>query len=446
MHVSSTALLTDEYELTMIRAALASGTAHRRSVFELFARRLPSGRRYGVVAGVGRALDAIERFRFGEPELAFLRERGVVDARTEDFLGDFRFTGSIWGYGEGDLYFPGSPLLTVRGTFAEAVLLETLLLSIYNYDSAVASAASRMTLMADDRPCIEMGARRANERAAVAAARAAYIAGFAATSDLEAGRTYGIPTTGTAAHSFTLLHDTEEQAFAAQLDTLGEDTTLLVDTYDIETAVRTAVRLTQGRLGAVRIDSGDLRTAAQDVRHLLDDLGATRTRIIVTSDLDEYQLAALSGAPVDGYGVGTALVTGSGAPTCSFVYKLVARAVADAPDAPLNPVAKQSEHKRTLGGRKYAVRRLDAKGIAEAELVGVGQRPDTDDHDRPLLRPLVDHGELVGREPLQAARDRHQAARAELPRDGYKMSRGEPVIPTFFLDEHGAPLANPYAG
>ena len=442
----STALLTDEYELTMIRAALQSGTAQRRSVFELFGRRLPAGRRYGVVAGVGRMLDAVENFRFGAAELTFLRERGVVDDRTADFLARFRFTGSMWGYGEGDLYFPGSPLLTVRASFAEAVVLETLLLSIYNYDSAVASAASRMTLAADGRPCIEMGARRANERAAVAAARAAYIAGFAATSDLEAGRMYGIPTTGTAAHSFTLLHDSEEQAFAAQLATLGEDTTLLVDTYDIETAVRTAVRLTQGRLGAVRIDSGDLRTAAQDVRQLLDALGATETRIIVTSDLDEYQIAALSGAPVDGYGVGTSLVTGSGAPTCSFVYKLVARADEDGPDAPLRSVAKRSVHKQTLGGRKYAVRRLDAKGVAEAELVGVGQRPASDARDRPLLRKLIDHGEIVGREPLDTARARHAAACAELPRNGHKMSQGEPVVPTFFLDEHGAPLPNPYLG
>jgi len=442
----TTALLTDEYELTMIRAALRSGTASRRCVFELFGRRLPPGRRYGVVAGTGRVLDAIEAFRFGEPELAFLRGRDILDGPTEEFLAGYRFTGSVWGYGEGDLYFPGSPLLTVEGTFAEAVILETLLLSIYNYDSAVASAASRMTLMAEARPCIEMGARRVNERAAGAAARAAYIAGFAATSDLEAGRTYGVPTTGTAAHSFTLLHDSEEAAFAAQLETLGEGTTLLVDTYDIEAAVRTAVRLTHGRLGAVRIDSGDLRTVAVEVRALLDDLGATKTRIIVTSDLDEYQLAALSGAPVDGYGVGTALVTGSGYPTCSFVYKLVARAASDDPNAALIPVAKKSASKHTMGGRKYAVRRLDAKGVAEAELVGVGQRPESDSNDRPLLRPLVEHGEMVGREPLRAARDRHDDARAELPRDGYKMSRGEPVIPTFFLDEAGQTLPNPYAG
>ncbi len=441
----STALLTDHYELTMVRAALGSGRAHRRSVFELFPRRLPAGRRYGVVAGVGRALDAIERFRFGDEEVEFLLANRVVDEATAEWLSTYSFNGDVWGYGEGDLYFPGSPLLTVEGTFAEAVVLETLLLSIYNYDSAVASAASRMTLMADGRPCIEMGSRRAHEKAAVAAARAAYIVGFAATSNLEAGRSYGVPTTGTAAHSFTLLHDSEEEAFASQIDALGEDTTLLVDTYDIAKAVTLGVRLTQGRLGAVRIDSGDLTATAKEVRALLDDLGATKTRIIVTSDLDEWQIAALSGAPVNGYGVGTSVVTGSGHPTCSFVYKLVARADSDDPDAPLEPVAKKSTNKSTVGGRKYALRRRDAKGIAEAELVGIGTPPAGDGDDRALLRELVRQGEIVGREPLADARTRYEAAIQELPRDAYKMSRGEPVIDTYFLDEHGQAAPNPYS-
>jgi len=442
----ATGLLTDAYELTMIRAALRSGTAGRQAVFELFARRLPPGRRYGVVAGVGRALDAVEDFRFGDDELDFLGRAGIVDSATADFLAHYRFSGSIWGYGEGDLYFPGSPILSVQSTFAEAVVLETVLLSIYNHDSAVASAASRMTLMADGRPCIDMGARRSHEEAAVAAARAAHIAGFATTSNLEAGRRWGIPTAGTAAHSFTLLHDSERDAFASQLATLGQDTTLLVDTYDIAAAVRLGVELTAGRLGAVRIDSGDLVATAREVRAQLDDLGATRTRIIVTSDLDEWQIAALAGAPVDAYGVGTSLVTGSGHPTCSFVYKLVARADSTDPAAPLVPVAKKSSHKQSVGGRKHAVRRLDAKGVAEAELVGVGQPPLADFDDRTLLRELVRDGEIVGRESLAEARQRHVAALGELPRDGFKMSRGDPVIPTYFLDENGAFLPNPYGG
>ncbi|HEY6737415.1 MAG TPA: nicotinate phosphoribosyltransferase, partial [Actinopolymorphaceae bacterium] len=195
---SSTALLTDHYELTMLRSALTDGLADRPAVFEMFARRLPGGRRYGVVAGTGRFLDALADFRFDDEQIAYLRERGIVDDRTAEWLAAYRFTGDIWGYPEGECYFPGSPLLVVEGTFGEAVLLETLALSIYHHDAAIASAASRMSLAAGDRPLIEMGSRRTHEWSAVAAARAAYLAGFAATSNLEAGRRYGIPTTGTA--------------------------------------------------------------------------------------------------------------------------------------------------------------------------------------------------------------------------------------------------------
>ena len=321
----STALLTDHYELTMLQAALAAGTGDRRSVFELFPRRLPEGRRYGVVAGVGRALDAIERFRFDDEVLSVLREGQVVDEPTLAWLSDYRFAGDVWGYPEGEVYFPYSPLVIVEGTFAEAVLIETLLLSIYNHDSAIASAASRMTTAAAGRPCIEMGSRRTHEEAAVAAARAAYVCGFASTSNLAARERYAVPTAGTSAHSFTLLHDSEEDAFRAQVTSLGHGTTLLVDTYDVEEAVRLGVDVAGPGLGAVRLDSGDLGVLAVRVRRQLDALGATGTRILVTSDLDEFAIAGLRAAPVDGYGVGTQLVTGSGHPTCGFVYKLVAR-------------------------------------------------------------------------------------------------------------------------
>lgn len=441
----STALLTDHYELTMVQAAMGSGTAFRRSVFELFPRRLPEGRRYGVVAGTGRALDAIESFRFDEAELQFLRDADIVNDDVAHWLAGYRFAGDIWGYPDGEVYFPGSPIMVVEGSFAEAVVLKTVLLSIFNYDSAVASAASRMTAMAGDRPCIEMGSRRTNEWSAVVAARAAYIAGFASTSNLEAGRRFGVPTAGTAAHSFTLLHDTEEDAFRAQLASLGDRTTLLVDTYDVMAAVEKGVELTGGRLGAVRLDSGDLLTQAAEVRKLLDDLGAIHTRIIVTSDLDEFQIAALRSAPVNGYGVGTNLVTGSGAPTCGFVYKLVSRADSDGPDAPLHPVAKRSANKGSIGGRKFALRRLDQRGVAEAEVIGVGAAPASDHNDRPLLVELVRGGEIVGREPLAAARARHLAARAELPIGAMKMSKGFPAIVTIMLDAEGDQTFNPYA-
>ncbi|MER6489368.1 nicotinate phosphoribosyltransferase, partial [Streptomyces virginiae] len=324
--VPSTALFTDHYELTMLQAALANGTADRRSVFEVFTRRLPEGRRYGVVAGTGRVLDAVENFRFDSAVLEFLRERAVVDMRTLDWLASYRFSGDIWGYPEGEVYFPGSPILRVEGSFAECVLLETVILSILNHDSAIAAAASRMSSAAGDRPLIEMGARRTHELAAVASARAAYVGGFASTSDLAAGFRYGIPTVGTSAHAFTLVHDSERDAFTAQVASLGRGTTLLVDTYDVAEAVRTAVEVAGTDLGAVRIDSGDLLLVAHRVRQQLDELGATSTKIVVTSDLDEYAIASLAAAPVDAYGVGTQLVTGSGHPTCSMVYKLVARA------------------------------------------------------------------------------------------------------------------------
>ncbi|GAA3607770.1 nicotinate phosphoribosyltransferase [Microlunatus ginsengisoli] len=437
MWIVTTALLTDHYELTMLRGARQAGTADRRCVFELFARRLPDGRRYGVVAGVDRALDAIEQFTFDQPDIDYLAEHQVVDDETLGWLADYRFTGDVWGYPEGEMYFPGSPVLVVEGSFAECVLLETVLLSIYNHDSAIASAASRMTGAAGDRPCIEMGSRRTHEQSAVAAARAAYVAGFQATSNLEAGRRHGVPTTGTAAHAFTLLHDTERDAFAAQLAALGEDTTLLVDTYDVEQAVRLGVELTEGRLGAVRLDSGDLGALAAEVREQLDSLGAERTRIIVTSDLDEWQIAALASAPVDGYGVGTSLVTGSGHPTCGFVYKLVSRATSTGPDAALLPVAKKSKDKTSIGGRKLALRRLTG-GVAEAEIIAIDRPVEGDHDDRDLLVRLVVGGEVVGREQLAAARERHARSRAELPMDAMKLSRGEPVIKTSYLEARDA--------
>jgi nicotinate phosphoribosyltransferase len=331
-------LLTDHYELTMLESALRSGAAERPCVFEVFTRRLPAGRRFGVVAGTGRLLEALPHFRFDDADIAVLSRERIVDTATCDWLAAYRFTGDIEGYAEGEPCFPGSPVLSVRSTFAEAVLLETIVLSMLNHDSAVAAAAARMVLAADGRPCIEMGSRRTHERAAVDAARAAYIAGFATTSNLAARAQYGVPTAGTSAHAFTLVHDDEDAAFRAQLAALSADTTLLVDTHDVEHAVRRAVELAGTELGAVRIDSGDLVQTAHAVRRLLDELGATKTHIVATSDLDEFSIAELRQAPVDGYGVGTSVVTGSGAPTAGFVYKLVARATS--PGGALEPVAK----------------------------------------------------------------------------------------------------------
>lgn len=438
--MTSTALLTDRYELTMLQAALADGTADRRCVFEVFTRRLPAGRRYAVLAGTGRVLESLADFRFGPEELDWLAENRVVDDRTVDWLADYRFTGSIRGYAEGEMFFPSSPVLTVEGSFAEAVLLETLILSILNYDSAIASAASRMTSAAIGRPVLEMGARRAHEDAAVAAARAAVVAGFAGTSNLEAGRRYGLPTIGTAAHAFTLLHDDEEQAFAAQVAASGPGTTLLVDTYDVRRGVERAVAAAGPELGAVRLDSGDLGVLAQEVRAQLDALGNPDTRITVTSDLDEYAIAALAVAPVDSYGVGTSLVTGSGAPTCGMVYKLVAR---EGRSGALEPVAKASTSKTSVGGRKTAARRLDDDGRAVAEVVVSGDddavrswSPDSDDL-RGLVEPLVLAGVVqdgwTGAEGVRRAATRHAASRDELPRGARRLSADEAALPTVTL-------------
>ncbi|NIH82048.1 nicotinate phosphoribosyltransferase [Amycolatopsis viridis] len=425
----STALLTDHYELTMLGSALTDGTGDRQCVFEVFARRLPAGRRYGVVAGTGRLLEAIADFRFADAELDLLATTAVVDDDTLSWLANYRFSGDIDGYPEGELYFPGSPVLTVRGTFAEAVLLETLALSILNHDSAIASAAARMSSAAHGRPIIEMGGRRTHEMAAVAAARAAYIGGFATTSNLEAGRRYGIPTRGTVAHAFMLLHDSEEDAFRAQVAKMGTDTTLLVDTYDITRGIDTAVRVAGPELGAIRIDSGDVGVLARKAREQLDSLGARDTRIVVSGDLDEHAIAALRAEPVDAYGVGTSVVTGSGAPTAGMVYKLV--------EVDGRPVAKRSENKASRGGEKSALRRHKPTGTALEEVVYVaGRRPEPGENDRELPIPLMRGGKPVdGLPSLDDSRQRLRDGLVSLPWEGLKLSSGEPAIPTVFPQE-----------
>ncbi|BBZ40767.1 nicotinate phosphoribosyltransferase [Mycobacterium conspicuum] len=419
-------LLTDRYELTMLAAALRDGTAKRRTTFELFARRLPEGRRYGVVAGTGRLLEALPQFRFDEAAGRLLAQ--FLDADTVRYLRDFRFGGDIDGYAEGELYFPGSPVLSVRGSFAECVVIETLALSIFNHDCAIASAAARMVSAAGERPLMDMGTRRTHERAAVAAARAAYIAGFAATSNLEAQRQYGIPTEGTAAHAFTMLHTTgdgpdELAAFRAQVDALGVGTTLLIDTYDVTTGVANAVAAGGTALGAVRIDSGELGVLARQVREQLDQLGATQTRIVVSGDLDEFAIAALRADPVDSYGVGTSLVTGSGAPAAGMVYKLA--------EVDGIPVQKRSSHKESVGGRKEAVRLSRPTGTITEEVVHpAGRPPDTTEPRRVLTVPLVREGEVVADTDLSSARRLVASGLRSLPWEGLSLAHGDPAIPT----------------
>jgi nicotinate phosphoribosyltransferase len=425
-------LLTDKYELTMLAAALRDGTANRRTTFELFARRLPEGRRYGVVAGTGRLLEVLPQFRFDDDACQLVAR--FLDPDTLRYLRDFRFGGDIDGYSEGELYFAGSPVLSVTGSFAECVVLETLALSIFNHDTAIASAAARMVSAARERPLIEMGSRRTHERAAVAAARAAYIAGFTATSNLEAERRYGIPTEGTAAHAFTMLHTQQDgtaemaelAAFRAQVDALGVHTTLLVDTYDVTTGVANAVAAAGATLGAVRIDSGELGVLGRQVREQLDQLGATQTRIVVSGDLDEFSIAGLRAEPVDSYGVGTSLVTGSGAPTAGMVYKLV--------EVDGMPVHKRSTHKESDGGHKEALRLSRRTGTITEEVVyPAGRPPDATEPFRVLTVPLVRGGDVVvetGRGALAAARDLVASGLRSLPWEGLKLAHGDPAIPT----------------
>lgn len=422
----STALLTDHYELTMVDAARRSTRAFRHSVFEVFTRQLPGGRRYGVVAGTNRLLEEIERFQFGEQEIDFLRRRAIVSDDTLEWLATYRFTGTIRGYAEGELFFPHSPILQVEGTFQDAVILETLILSVLNHDCAVATAASRMVTAATGRPLIEMGSRRTSEHAAWAAARAAYLVGFSHTSNLEAGRRFDIPTLGTAAHAFTLVHDSEQEAFQAQVDALGTQTTLLVDTYDIKNAVDRAIDVAGPELGAVRIDSGDLPTVVAEVREQLDARGAKKTRIVVTNDLDEFTISRLQASAVDAYGVGTSVVTGSGHPAAGLVYKLVAR---ETDSGEMLPVQKTSRGKANPGGEKRALRRLEG-GVAIEEHVqtaGADLVPGRD-----LLVDYIVDGQRVHTtgNPLEQARTHHQSVLQEMPVTAFRLSPGEPAIPT----------------
>jgi len=419
------ALFTDRYELTMLAAALADGSASRECSFEVFSRRLPDGRRFGVVGGTTRLLEAISSFRFSAAQLAYLAADGVVDSATSAFLTDYRFRGDIDGYAEGEPYFAYSPILTVTGSFAESVVLETLILSVLNHDSAIAAGAARMTLAAGNRPIVEMGSRRAHEEAAVACARVAFLVGFSATSNLAAGARYGIPTAGTAAHSFILLHDTEEQAFTAQVAASGVGTTLLVDTYDIGAGISKAIAVAGSSLGGVRIDSGDLAVMAHQSRAQLDSLGASATKIVVSGDLDEYSIAGLAAAPVDVYGAGTAVVVGSGAPTAGLVYKLV--------EVDGRPVAKRSENKESVGGRKLAYRSHRESGTATAErIVLASSGYSAAESERLLTIPLLRKGKPVGLASLEQSRSHHRRAVSALPWEAVKLSKGDAGLPVTF--------------
>ncbi len=436
MDKSTTALLTDHYELTMVASALQSGVAGRRAVFEVFARSLPEGRAYGVVAGIDRMIDVARRFRFDDATVGHLVDSGVVrEGPMTDWLRAYRFSGDITGYAEGELFFPYSPVVTVTGTFAECVVLETVILSVLNHDCAVASAAARMVDAAGGKTLIEGGSRRTDPQAAVAAARACHVGGFDTTSNLEAGRRHGIPTGGTTAHAFVLAHGDERESFVAQKATLGAGSTYLVDTFEVLQGIRNAVEVVGPEIGAVRIDSGELAADSRAARVLLDELGATGCRIVVSGDLDEFRVAELEAvdAPIDAYLVGTSLVTGSGYPTASMVYKLVSIAADDDPESELRAVGKLSPGKRTIGGRKAVQRIIGPDGNFIAEVLSVLPVELPDDCMSPQVT-LIRNGEsAVDLTDPGEARRRCADRRARLdPADRTPWPARTPAIPTIW--------------
>ncbi|NNN19164.1 MAG: nicotinate phosphoribosyltransferase [Acidimicrobiaceae bacterium] len=437
----TTSLLTDLYELTMLEASLQSGVSSRGSSFEVFTRSLPAGRRYGVVAGIARVVEAISNFKFNEDDLEYLETTKHLNKETLKYLSNFRFSGNIWSYEEGEAYFPYSPIMRVEAPFAEAILLETIVLSILNFDSAVASAGARMVSAAGTRRVVEMGSRRTHEYAAIAAARAAFIVGFAATSNLKAGQIYGIPTAGTVAHAFMMAHDDERAAFTAQILAQGPATTVLVDTYNIENAIKEVISIAGTSLGAIRIDSGDPAKESRTARALLDILGATKTQIVISGDLDEFSINELSHEPIDGFGVGTRLVTGSGAPTANFVYKIVAIDKGHG----LEPVTKLSAAKVTLGGRKFPWRVLDSNGKAVMEYLESIGSPETSVEIpeletkklRPLQRQIIRDGEPELKTQLKDIRIFHQDSLNELDESARDLASGQSSLDTVLRDSRG---------
>ena len=436
--MNSTAFLTDKYELTQLQAMLQAGKAHQKATFDLFARKLPAGRRYGVVGGTGRAIEAVKNFRFTDEQLDYLTNDPVFTEETVEYLRNYSFTGKILGYREGDVFFPNSPVMTVQGTFGDAVLLETVLLSILNHDSAVMSAASRMVVAADGKPLIEMGSRRTHELSAVAASRAAYIAGFASTSNLEAGLTYGVPTAGTSAHAFTLAFENEIDAFKAQVKALGVSTTLLVDTYDIQEGINNAVEAAGVELGGVRIDSGDLREETVKARKQLDELGAVNTKIVLSSDIDEFSIAEMldNGTPVDVIGAGTRVVTGSGHPTAGMVFKLVER---EDENGVMVPVEKKASGKKSVGGFKKAYRKFK-DGVMVDEFFVLGDDTFNDEEifmnedgttTVSLQTVFADNGEFFVN-TVEEARLYHEDMLKKLPQVAKTVAAGDPL---FSVDE-----------
>ena len=417
------ALSTDLYELTMVGGYFAAGLSGR-ATFDLFVRQLPPTRNYLIASGLEQALDFLESLRFTAEEIQFLRTVPALaklpSAFFDEYLPQFRFTGDVWAMEEGTPVFADEPMMRVTAPLPEAQLVETALIAETMFPTSVASRAARVVTAAAGRPVMEFGARRAHGiDAGVRAARAAYIAGFSSTSIVEAGKRFGIPLSGTMAHSWVMAFAEEVSAFRAYAEIFG-DAVFILDTYD---AVAAARMMTASGLKptAVRIDSGDLVAVSREVRRIFDERGLADTAIVASGDLDEMRIAAIiaAGAPVDGFGVGTAVSTSSDAPALSGVYKLaeIERG------GRLVPVLKKSPGKSTYPGRKQ-VWRVMRDGMAVEDVLALENTPPPADA-QPLLREVMKRGVRLSRPSLSEIRERCRQQLATLPRDVTRLVDGK---------------------
>ncbi|MFN0107817.1 MAG: nicotinate phosphoribosyltransferase [Blastocatellia bacterium] len=426
-------LATDLYQLTMAAGYFVNGR-NERSTFELFIRRLPENRSYLIVAGLEQALSYLRTLSFNPEEIEYLRRLPVFAQVPDEFfayLSDFHFSGEVWALPEGTVAFPGEPLLRVTAPLIEAQIVETFLLSTINFQTMIASKASRVVQAADGRGVIEFGTRRAHGMAAgIYAARAAFIGGCIGTSNVEAGYLFGVPVYGTAAHSWTLAFEKEMDAFRAYHNVFPESTTLLLDTYDTLQAARLATEFGL-QLRGVRLDSGDIGALAKQVRAILDEAGMKETRILASNDLDEFKIAELlaAGAPVDLFGVGTELSTSRDAPALSGVYKLVE---VEFPDR-VEPKMKLSREKATYPHRKQVWRESDGEGNFLRDVIAMADESGL--AGQALLTPVMRAGELI--EPLPSLEQIQQHSKkqlAKLPQAFKRISDAE-HYPVRFSDE-----------
>lgn len=379
-------LKTDLYQIAMMAGYFHTGMADRVVTCEAFARRLPARRRFMVMAGTEEIRKALSEVEFLGADIEFLRSipalRKVMTPAFEEWLSNFRFTGDMWAMAEGEIVFPGEPLVRITAPLPQAQWAETMILSILNHDMRVASKAARIVLAARGRPVVEFGTRRTHHEAALRSARAAYLAGFAGTSNIEAGLLFGMPVMGTVAHMWTMVHRDETEAFEKWVG-LWDEPTMLIDTYDTLRGAKRAAAIKNTAM--VRIDSGDLLSHSGFVRRILDENGS-KARIMVSGDLDEYSVHGLvsANAPIDGFGIGTKLVNSEDAPSLGIVYK----AVYDETGA--RPLLKTSGGKATMPGRKQVF--LDQRDGGWTHLVAL----DGEIEPSELLSPLLDRHIAAG--------------------------------------------------